>query len=91
MKTALNLSRNLDWRSLIIGLLIAITALLASGHKSGDRFRGRYEAISAGHSEFGIFIVDVYTGQTWRMDNTSTISYGTPEDREFPESEESVD
>jgi hypothetical protein len=83
--------RNLDWRSLIIGLLIAMIALLASGHKGTDRFVGRYQAISAGNSEFGIFIVDAYSGQTWRMDETSTISYGTPEQRELPKPDEPID
>lgn len=88
MKTSSSIIRNLDWRSLIIGLLIAMMAMLAAGHKSGDRFVGRYQAIQAGNSEFGIFIVDPYTGQTWRMDETSTINYGTPEDREFLEPKE---
>jgi hypothetical protein len=91
VKNSLNLSRSLDWRSLIIGLLIAMMALLASGHKSGDRFTGRYEAFSAGNDPYGIFIVDSYSGQTWRMDNKSTLSYGTPEDREYPESLEPED
>jgi hypothetical protein len=91
VKTSLNLSRSLDWRSLIIGLLIAMMALLASGHKSGDRFTGRYEAFSAGNDPYGMFVFDSYTGQTWRMDNKSTLSYGTPEDREYPESLEPED
>lgn len=86
MKTLLNITRNGDWRSLVIGLLIGMMVLLASGLKGESRFLGRYIPISAGNSESAIFIVDAYTGQTWRMDESSTISYGTPEQRELSES-----
>ncbi|MBW8015673.1 MAG: hypothetical protein FVQ82_05765 [Planctomycetes bacterium] len=86
MKTSLNISRNLDWRSLIIGLLVGMMVLLASGHQSGQRYLGRYIPISAGNSEDTIFIVDTYCGQTWRMNESSTIDYGIPNHRKMPES-----
>jgi hypothetical protein len=91
VKTSSNITRNLDWRSLIIGLLIGMMVLLASGHKSGGSYAGRYIPIAAENSPFGIFIVDAYSGRTWRMDENSTINYGTPDQREFPESDKPED
>ena len=54
--------RDMDWRSLIIGLLIGMLVLMASGHQTGrSRFMGRYMAVSAGNSPDAIFVVDAYT------------------------------
>ena len=89
MKTSLNIGQSLDWRSLVIGLLVGMVVLIASGYESGQRsrFMGRYIPISAGNSEDAIFIVDAYTGQTWRMDESDTVDYGIPELRESPVSD----
>ncbi len=87
MKSSLNITRDMDWRSLVIGLLIGMVVLMASGHQTGQRFLGRYIPISAGNSADAIFIIDAYSGHTWRMDESSTIDYGTPEQRELPETD----
>jgi hypothetical protein len=86
VKTSLNIGRGLDWHSLMIGLLIGMILLLASGLQSGgQRYTGRYMGVSAGSSPDGIFIVDRYTGDTWRMDGADTIEYGSPYRRESVE------
>ena len=88
MKTSLNIARGLDWRSLVIGLLLGMMVLMASGLESGQpRFMGRYIPIQAGNSPDSIFIVDAYTGQTWRMDENATVDYGIPELNQSPETE----
>lgn len=79
MKRSWNIARDMDWRSLVIGLLIGMVVLMSSGHETGQRFLGRYTAFSAGNSEDAIFIVDTYSGQTWRLDASGSIDYGIPE------------
>jgi len=85
MKSSWNIARDMDWRSLVIGLLIGMVVFMASGYEGRQRFLGRYTAFSAGNSEEAIFIVDMYSGRTWRLDANSTVDYGIPGTRELPE------
>ena len=92
MKTSLNIGRALDWHSLVIGLLIGMILLLTLGLESGrQQYTGRYMGVSAGSSPDGIFIVDRYNGDTWRMDGRETVEYGSPYRRESVEPQESAE
>jgi hypothetical protein len=91
MESSWNITRDMDWRSLVIGLLIGIVVLMASGHETGQRFLGRYVPVTAGNSADAIFVVDTYSGHIWRIDETSTIDYGTPEMREEVPRTERID
>jgi len=87
MESSLHTNKYLDWKSLVIGLLIGILVLMASGHQTGNAFNGRFWPVAGGTSNEVLFIVDTFNGQTWRMDATTTIDYGIPELRGVPEAE----
>jgi len=85
MKSSWNITRDMDWRSMVIGLLIGMLVLMVSGYQTEPSFFGRYMPVNAGNSPDAVFVVDVYSGHTWRIDDSSTIDYGTPEMRETQE------
>lgn len=83
MERIIAIAQNLDFKSLIIGLLIGVCALLVSGqYDHNENTDGRFMCCAAGSDPYGVFIVDTQTGQTWRLDNKSTIYYGAPENRQ---------
>ncbi|MCF7954487.1 MAG: hypothetical protein K9M75_01670 [Phycisphaerae bacterium] len=89
MKTSLNIGRSVDWRSLVIGLLVGMILLLSLGLQSnGQMFTGRYMGVSAGSSFIEIFIVDRYTGEVWLLDGKETVEYGSPYRYQLKEPEE---
>lgn len=69
--------RNIDFKSLAIGLLLGLCIMLVSGYAT-DGDNGRYQCSA---SENQVFILDTQTGQTWKVDASSTIDLGTPQDR----------
>ena len=87
MKNILNFNGGLDWRALVIGILIGMLLLLASGQESSSRYMGRYIPVSGGNADV-VFITDVYTGHTWRMDRDTTVDYGTPGVDQIPQSQQ---
>jgi hypothetical protein len=70
-------NRNIDFKSLVIGLLLGLCITLVSG-ASKDGGNGRYDC-SADQDQ--VFIIDTQTGQTWRLDKSSTTDFGTPQNR----------
>lgn len=88
MGTSNKFVSSLDLRSIVIGVAGVILLLLVAGQSSSLDNGGRYTITPAGSAPFGVFVLDTHTGDIWRMDDASTIYYGTPKRREFPESNE---
>ena len=73
----------IDLRSLVIGLLLGSCLILVSGY-SGNSANGRYQcSASAG---LWVFIIDTQTGQTWKLDDSATADFGTPQNRKSQQS-----
>ncbi len=75
-------NRNIEFKSLIIGLLLGLCITLVMGF-SNDSDNGRYQC-SADQNQ--VFIIDTQTGQTWILDNSSTTDLGTPQNRKSQKS-----
>ena len=72
---------DINLSSLIIGFLLAVCLMLASGAFSGSRAdsEGPYQ-IATG-SDAAVFVIDTQTGQTWQLSRSDNIDFGTPFDR----------
>ncbi len=68
----------LDIKSFAIGFLLSVTIalLLASSNSDGDS--GRYRCCESSGDPLAVFVVDSFTGHTWRLDRAGTIDYGMP-------------
>jgi len=83
MERAIAIARNIDFKSMMIGLLLGVCVLLVSGqYTEQHNTNNRFMCCAAGSDPYGVFVIDTQTGQTWRLDNKSTIGYGTPENRQ---------
>lgn len=75
-------SWGLDSKSLGVGLLLGLCAVLATGAIGDNRDHvGQYQCGAAGDDPLGVFVVDTETGHTWRFGRTDTIDYGTSTNR----------
>lgn len=72
-------SRIISLKGIITGFLLGLCVTIVMGTNGGSS--GRYECCAAGNNSETVFVIDTQTGQTWRLDRTSTIDYGTPLER----------
>lgn len=71
------IEQRIDFKRLVIGLLLGLCMAPASGF-SKDNDNGLYQC-SAG--EDGVFVINTRTGQLWEFEISSTIDFGTPQNR----------
>lgn len=72
-----------DFKSVAIGVMLCITvALLLAATNNGENDLKRYRCCGASGDPQAVFVVDAYSGHTWRFDRSGTIDYGTPFERE---------
>jgi hypothetical protein len=71
--------KTIDTKSVLIGLLFGVCALLALGAASGNQVDvGRYQ-IACPDNQATCFVVDTKTGQLWqKYSKTSGHNYGYP-------------
>jgi hypothetical protein len=76
------LNLNVDFKSLVIGFLLALCLAVAMGagfiNEAEQDDRGLYQCCAAGDDDLSVFIIDTETGQTWRVGRTDTYDFGTP-------------
>jgi hypothetical protein len=69
----------IDFKRLVISLLLGLCIMPVPGF-SKDNDNGPYQC-SAGQD--GVFVINTRTGQLWELGISSTIDYGTPQNRRF--------
>ena len=72
--------KSIDMKSLIIGLLLGLCAVLAAGAVGGTKYEvGRYR-IATGQNYY-CMVIDSKTGQLWHIQGASGSSdWGSPEE-----------
>ncbi len=68
-------------RNLTIGFLLALCLLLNSGYTGAGEV-GRYAC--SGDGEL-VTVIDTKTGHIWQISKSSTVDWGTPQDRDYRE------
>lgn len=59
-------SWHLDWRSLVVGLLLGVCLVLGMGAAAPDR-TGRYQISAIGYPGNDAYVIDTGTGQVWHF------------------------
>jgi hypothetical protein len=71
---------SIDFKNLVLGLLLGICLMLVTAAADNGEDE-RYQCCAAGDNDQAVFVIDIQTGQTWRMSRTDTFDYGTPQQR----------
>jgi hypothetical protein len=68
----------INFKSVAVGFLLCFCLILVSANSGNSR--GRYDCCTSGTGR--LFIIDTHTGHTWELTVSSTVDYGTPENRQ---------
>lgn len=71
-----------DLKSVAIGVLLCLVVTLLLAATNDNAYFQRYECCTSFGDASAVFVVDSFTGQTWRLDVDGTIDYGTPYKRD---------
>ncbi len=68
----------IDLNSAAIGILLCLVVTLLLAATDDYSYFQRYECCTSSGDASAVFVIDTFTGQTWRLDIDGTIDYGKP-------------